>query len=641
MRPILFSFLLTACFIKASSQVNTEAFLAGFKTLTLVDSSRLYKADTPIADRLHFRPLDLDVWYPSLEKKNYSMVFGDLLKLFELRANKYQDKDDYTGITAELALQFALESGLKPENARDLLVIKTNSYRNSIPTREKMPLILYMAGLNGMSFENYKLLEHLAESGYVVLSISSVGRYPGNMTDKKADMMEQVYDAEYAINALKNQNEIQIDFEKMAVIGYSWGGMSAGVLISRNAEIKALVSLDGSENHVFGESEDDDKNLKEIVGSALLNERIKDISYLYLKSGNSNSPRPVDQYSYYDKVQIKKYYLCFTNSGHEDLSCIPFLLNSSSHKLDIYNNVLQSTRLFLHKELKNIEGFDDYYNELKRSDKITTSLIKPEKTGTNAMPLKGTVFDSYTGKPLPYVNIGTLEAEIGTVTNESGQFEIRITDASVNDSLRISMIGYKSQVYKINELLALKDGVTIKLAKDINQLKEVLVTSKKLRKKVLGNKTTSKFLSTPFNNLLGTEMGIKIPVRTQPVFVDAFNFHISYNRLSTRVWFRLNIYDMKNGRPFQNILSQNILIPVAAKQTGLISVDLKPYDISLADDVIVTLEWIKNETEPKRGEALYLSASLLSNGTFVKRSSQARIVKRNSLGVAFNLNVRY
>ena len=70
--------------------------------------------------------------------------------------------------------------------------------------------------------------------------------------------------------------------------------------------------------------------------------------------------------------------------------------------------------------------------------------------------------------------------------------------------------------------------------------------AKKTRSKTIGNKTTSKFLGTPLvYSQPGAEIGIKININKKPTFVDAFNFNISYNRLSSDALFRLNIYNIK------------------------------------------------------------------------------------------------
>lgn len=642
-RQVLFFILLCTSFFQAFSQMKAVEYTAGFTTLTLVDSLRLYKPNTSQNDLLHYRPLDLDIWYPSQDQKGSPLVFGDLLRLFEQRANTYQDKKKYTGITEELAVQFSVESGLDPAYGKQLLKTSTNSYRNSVPLREEKPLVLYMAGLNGMSFENFKLFEHLAENGYVVVSISSIGSYPGDMTSKKADMLEQVYDAEAAIKALRKAGEINIDFESIGVMGCSWGGISAAVLASRNPEIKALVSLDGSEIYYYGESDEDDKNLDEIFSSGLLNKNSTRLSYLYFQSGiRSTDFFPSREYNFYKELQGSKYYFRFLNSRHEDFTSIPFILNASNSSVNTYSTVKESSLLFLNQALKGDGKFKEYHHELKKTPHITSAPLLLSDTTTDGSFLKGIVRDKATNEPLPFVNIGLIHNEVGTVTNENGAFEMHLAKDHWEDSVKVSIVGFKARVFIASELLKEKSDINIKLEKDIRQLEQVVITARKLKSKTIGNETTSKFLSAGFNyKQLGAEMGIKVNIRKKPTFVDAFNFNISYNRLSSKAWFRLNIYAIENGKPFQNVLMKNITIPIEAKQTGKVSVDLKPYDIVLNDDVIVSLEWVKNEGDPQKGEAIFFSLGFLSGGTFVKTSSQGKIKKYSNMGVGFNLDVRY
>jgi hypothetical protein len=49
------------------------------------------------------------------------------------------------------------------------------------------------------------------------------------------------------------------------------------------------------------------------------------------------------------------------------------------------------------------------------------------------------------------------------------------------------------------------------------------------------------------------------------------------------------------------------------------SVDLKKYNIILKEDVIVTLEWISNEGENKKGEAIFFSLGFFNTGTLIRR----------------------
>ena len=104
----------------------------------------------------------------------------------------------------------------------------------------------------------------------------------------------------------------------------------------------------------------------------------------------------------------------------------------------------------------------------------------------------------------------------------------------------------------------------------------------------------------------------------------------------------MNSYSaIEGGRPFKNIMKENILIPINPKQTGPVLVDLMSYNIVLNDDVIVTLEWVKNDGENKKGEAIFFSLGFFNGGTLVKQASQGKFRKFSNMGVGMNLDVRY
>lgn len=384
------------------SQQPAKSYEAGFKTISLVDSSRIYKPNTSKPDSLHFRPVDLDIWYPSIVKGNKRMLFKDLFYLFEQRANKLQCGKDYSGITEELAQFFAIELGADINAGSKLLEIKTESYENVLPANEKFPLIIYMAGINGMSFENFKILENLAKNGYIVVSIWSVGRYPGEMTNNKLDMMEQVFDAEFAIKMLQKQFALKINFKETGVLGCSWGGMSSAALIKRNPFIRTMVSLDGTETYYFGESEQDDNALKDIHNSNLLNPEERSTAYLYLESGNKlEDSEPIGEYHYYKKLNSNKKYLRFLKSKHEDFICIPSILKISQNSVDVYDALMKSSLLFFNENLKAKEGFANYYNEIVKSKSVTTKPFEISEINTTGTAiLKGQVLDYKTELPL-------------------------------------------------------------------------------------------------------------------------------------------------------------------------------------------------------------------------------------------------
>jgi outer membrane receptor for ferrienterochelin and colicin len=68
----------------------------------------------------------------------------------------------------------------------------------------------------------------------------------------------------------------------------------------------------------------------------------------------------------------------------------------------------------------------------------------------NFKSLTGIIVDAQTYEPLPFANIIVLETNFGTTTNTYGEF--KIDNVSTLTQLRISYVGYTSQLVKLNEV---------------------------------------------------------------------------------------------------------------------------------------------------------------------------------------------
>ena len=625
----------------------------GFTSLVLTDSSRIYKPNSTKLEPLHYRPLELDIWYPAEVTGQEPMIFEELFGLFEKRAVRYDDTDDFTGLVNELALYYVAELGMG-DDPNTLLSIKTNSYKEANLATGKFPLVIYLAGFNGMGFENYKVLENLARNGYVVASIWSVGRYPGNMTNRKEDMMEQVYDAEFALQYLNTSNIFDLVNQNIGLIGCSWGGMAAAVLANRSAEVSAFISLDGTETHYFGEDDsnayygnstedDNDEHIRKIHESGLLNSKELNTSYLYFESGDKlDDFIPTGEFHYYKQLQTEKYYLRYEDSTHADFTCIPSILKPLGTQAEIYNSITEACIKFMNRAIRSSTEFEAYWQDLLQKENTVEQPfdISKRKESTALQNIQGIVIDSKTEEPLQYVNVGVLNQFVGTVTDAEGRFELEISKDLIGDTLKISMIGYQSHEFILDDLNSSEEQILFKLKEQVSELEEVVLSAKAYKKKTLGNKTKSKFLSTGFSyDQLGAEMGIRININKQTL-VDQFNSHISYNRLSATSVFRLNFYKVKDGKPGANIMRKQILTEIQPGQTGAISIDLRPYDIVLEEDIIISLEWVDKEGENRKDEAIFFSLGMFNSGTLYKHSSQSPFKKYNSMGVGFNLDVR-
>ncbi|WP_396637863.1 alpha/beta fold hydrolase [Maribacter sp. R77961] len=586
----------------------------------------------------------MDIWYPSTAKNGDRLLFEDLYRLHEERANKYQDDNNYTGMSDEFVLYLAAGFGVEATDGKRLLKVKTESFENIPPANGKFPLVIYLAGYNGMGWESYRLLERLAEKGFVVLSISSIGTYPGDMTNGLLDTMEQVYDGEFALEELKKIESLHINFDNIGILGLSWGGMSGAIMLDKHPEIKAFASLDGSDVFYYGDTDEDDVFLSEIYDADLIHPEKTNAAYLYIESGDKlDEFTPTGEYHYFKKINTSKNYMRFTNSKHDDFGSIAWALKTTEAQVELYEETMETTVLFFQKHLKQSNGYAEYYTNLLQKKNITEKPFEYSTEKPKELIISGLVQDSKTKIKLPYVNIGILNKEIGTVSDREGSFDFHLTESNAKDTIRISMIGYKPKILVVDNLLNKKGEIEVNLEEEISELNEVVVTARKWKKKTLGNKTKSTFIGHIFYyEQLGKEMGIKMNVGRKPTFVDDFNFHISYNRFSAKSFFRLNMYKIVNGKPSENILKNNIIISVEPKQTGMISTNLKEYDIVLTEDVIVTLEWVDNEGEIKPTEGLIVSVGLLTGGTYERDSKESSMKKKlKGMGLGFTMNVRY
>ncbi|MDG1711240.1 MAG: carboxypeptidase-like regulatory domain-containing protein [Flavobacteriaceae bacterium] len=250
----------------------------------------------------------------------------------------------------------------------------------------------------------------------------------------------------------------------------------------------------------------------------------------------------------------------------------------------------------------------------------------------------GQVIDAATKEPLPYVNIGLLNKNIGTVSDETGYFELEVnTEQNSRDTLRFSMIGFETKSYTLNDFIN-QNEIEVYLTEKSTALDEVILNSKRknYQTKILGNKTTSKALYAAFtSNKLGNEMGFIVRARKHPMILKKFNISLVENDYGS-IKFRLNIYDVLNGLPNKTLLTDNLFIETE-ESTGIVSLDLTPYEIILDQDFFIAIEWIEDLGPGK----LYFSGGFFGAPLFAREVSQGTWEKIGTASVGMNVEVRY
>ena len=252
--------------------------------------------------------------------------------------------------------------------------------------------------------------------------------------------------------------------------------------------------------------------------------------------------------------------------------------------------------------------------------------------------LQGRIIDALTKEPLPFVNIGVLKKELGTVSNEDGFFFLEVPDVFAKETLRFSMIGFDERDFQVADLEAiLLSNNTLVLAEQTTFLEEVVLTAeKKWNTRVSGNATTSKLLITGFtSNQLGNEIALFVKVKKTPAYIEGIQFSVVEN-IYPEVRFRVNVYSSEYRFPDENILKENIFVTLKQSE-GIISVDLKEYDILVDDDVFISLEWID---EDLGSEGLWFSAGVFGKSIYARSTSQAEWKKQRGLSLGMSVTLR-
>jgi len=235
--------------------------------------------------------------------------------------------------------------------------------------------------------------------------------------------------------------------------------------------------------------------------------------------------------------------------------------------------------------------------------------------------VSGRMVDGETGEMMPYVNIGVLGGERGTVSNDQGYFHFDLTDLMLESTIRFSYIGYENHDATIADLRQLGENLgEIKLTPKTLEMQAVLVYPREFKDKVVGNPHAPPMMRAGFTeDSLGYEVGIRVKIRKRPTLLKTLTLHGVATSYDT-VFYRLNVYEMDDKLPGRNILKSPIYITLSDfKQLADITLDLTSHHIVVHDDFVITLEQVKDLGD---GD-LTFSTGILNGKIFYRRTSQA------------------
>lgn len=231
----------------------------------------------------------------------------------------------------------------------------------------------------------------------------------------------------------------------------------------------------------------------------------------------------------------------------------------------------------------------------------------------------GMVLTNETRAGIGFVNVGIIGKNVGTVTDQLGNFSLVIDSRYDNDSLRFSLIGYEPKSYLVKDFRE-NSVKEILLKPKMYNLSEVTVTYHRAKGIRLGVPVESNQLKSGFSdNELGSEMGVKIETDRR-VRLEDINLNVATCTYDS-VTYRLNIYQCLDEDEYKNILQKPIYISFSKDDINeAITLDLKKYSIIIEGTVLITLELYKDLGEGR----LLFHTQFFTGTTYHRKTSEGK-----------------
>lgn len=229
----------------------------------------------------------------------------------------------------------------------------------------------------------------------------------------------------------------------------------------------------------------------------------------------------------------------------------------------------------------------------------------------------GRILSSENSEGISYVNVGIIGRNRGTVSDESGNFSIKIDSSFIYDSIRFSMVGFENHTISVRQFIS---DTTRNFYMDpvSYELPEIEVRYHRPKRQIVGNPVDTDRLRSGFaDNSLGSELGIMAVARKKALVKD-INLNIAVCTYDS-VTYRLNIYLVEDEVICNNILKEPIYLSFSKNSlSDIITIDLQKYSIVVEGDILISLEMYKDLKEGK----LLFRTEFFTGETYHRKTSE-------------------
>lgn len=182
------------------------------------------------------------------------MRFKQYIDLISIRENYSKpqeeiDNESFNFINAYAGFaQGNFKIGLNT-STEEILNSPVEASLDSPQAKGKFPLIIYAPSNSKMPIQNHRICEQLAKNGFFVISVASAGENSIQRRDPGKSILAQVKDMEFILDYIKNS--IPVKYSSIGLFGYSTGGLATALFQMKHPNVKAVCSLDGSQEYSF------------------------------------------------------------------------------------------------------------------------------------------------------------------------------------------------------------------------------------------------------------------------------------------------------------------------------------------------------------------------------------------------------
>ena len=201
--------------------------------------------------------------------------------------------------------------------------------------------------------------------------------------------------------------------------------------------------------------------------------------------------------------------------------------------------------------------------------------------------LKSVIIDSETKEKIPYVNIWVENENIGTTSNEKGEFELKIDSPKI---ILFSAIGFQTKKVSsdsIRNILELKPA--------INELDEIIINSKKLDKELIIGEFKKSKINSYFACGIQPWISAKFFEHKEEYEKTPYlkKFRILTNSDIKNSKFKIRLYRVnEKGEPQNYIYNENI-IGIAKKGKRTTEIDVSELNIDFPEKgFFIAIEWL-------------------------------------------------